>query len=595
MKVVLAQTNPTPGDFEGNYDQILTALGVGVSKGTTLVILPELSICGYLHRDMVYNELFVDKNLEYLRKVVAATASEANRGLYVVVGYIDRNLKGTGKPFRNMLAVIHRGGVVATYQKQLLPFYDVFDESRYCEAGTDLTVLKIDGVKWGFCICEDVWNDKGQDDYNYFLNPLQRYRDIGITNIISINSSPYVQGKPAARIKMAQEITEDGGTLIYVNQIGGMDDLVFDGHSFVAINGSLHFVCNGFSVVNQVVDIDSQKSYGLQIVEQGDVTNIHNMLVLGLRDYIQKSGFKEVVVASSGGIDSALVIALACEAIGAENVHAIRMPSKNNSSASSDDALQLHKNLGCHDYVAPISYESLLEETNVAYKSKVLSTKKYNAVADENIQARLRAIKLMHFSNAFGALALTTGNKSENATGYCTLGGDMMGGFAPIQDVYKMQIFDLCRWYNIHAYEIFKEFKDDCLIPEHILTKPPSAELAPNQTDEASLLPYDVLDPIIFAYVESYISNFEEFNKWALRQPTKILNPVHAFCVSDNAKAKYDRIIRLIDLNEFKRRQAAPGIKISRVAFGTGRRMPIVKKTQFYQEQFVNYIFKEKE
>lgn len=585
MKVILGQTNPTPGDFEGNFEQIQHAIGRGVTEKAKVVILPELSICGYLHRDMVYNELFADKNQEYLRKIVDLSATEPNRELYIVVGYIDRNLKGTGKPFKNMLAIIHRGGVVATYQKQLLPFYDVFDESRYCEPGMELTVLKIDGVKWGFCICEDVWNDKGQDDYNYFLNPLQRYRDIGVDHIISINSSPYVQGKPVARIKMAQEITQNGGTLVYVNQIGGMDDLVFDGHSFVAIGGNLHYVCNATTAIAATVDLNPQMSYGLPMVtgmtEADDMTNIHNMLVLGLRDYIRKSGFQDVVVASSGGVDSALVITLACEAIGAEHVHAIRMPSKNNARASSDDALELHKNLGCYDYEAAISYEALLEETNAAYAGKLQGP--YNKVADENIQARLRAIKLMHFSNAFGALALTTGNKSENATGYCTLGGDMMGGFAPIQDCYKTQIFALCRWYNVHAKEVFRSFNGKFVIPEHILTKPPSAELAPNQTDEASLLPYDVLDPIIFAYVEKYISSLGEFEEWSRHCPTKTWEPVHEFLISDNAEAQYDRIIRLIDLNEFKRRQAAPGIKISRVAFGTGRRMPIVKKTKFYK------------
>ena len=589
MKVILGQTNPTPGDFENNFSQIRHAISRGVTEKARVVILPELSICGYLHRDMAYNHVFIDKNREYVQKAVALSATEAPN-LYIIVGYLDHNTKGTGKPFKNMAAVIHGGAIVATYQKQLLPFYDVFDESRYCEPGTDLTVLTIDGEKWGICICEDIWNDKGQDDYTYRNNPLQRYRDIGVRNIISINSSPYVQYKPVARINMAKEITQDGGTLIYVNQIGGMDDLVFDGHSFVAVNGVLHYIIK--EPIAQMVTVDTNRSmsygYSMSVLEQQalDIDNIHNMIVMGTRDYIRKSGFQDVVIASSGGVDSALVICIACEAIGAEHVHAIRMSSKNNAQSSSDDALQLHCNVGCYDYDAPIDYESLLKETNIAYGT--YHGGNYNKVADENIQARLRAIKLMHFSNAFGALALTTGNKSENATGYCTLGGDMMGGFAPIQDCYKTVVYALARHYNQHGRTLLRA-KEDVVIPLNILTKPATAELAPqeaHQTDETSLLPYDVLDPIIMGYVENYICTLKEFYEWAANKftGTPHFTPVNKFCHEDGAEEKYDRIIRLIDLNEFKRRQAAPGIKVCRVAFGTGRRMPIVKKTKFYKE-----------
>jgi NAD+ synthetase len=571
MKIIVSQSNPTPGYFAGNIAQIFDAIRVGNSQNADLVVTPELSIPGYLCRDSMYNEGFVEENLKGLALIAEEMKSAINPQMAVVVGYIDYNRTGVGKPFFNSVAVIQNGMIVATYRKQLLPFYDVFDEGRYFEPGHDLTVVIVAGMKFGIVCCEDFWNDKFVDDYNYSNNPVAKYREIGINNLISVNSSPYTIGKPHFRAKMGEQVSSHNkGTVIYVNQVGGMDDLVFDGHSFVAKNGVLHHTCNshqGNFLVN------TRLEYGFQSApSQNDhVKNIREMLVTGLRDYIKKSGFSQVVVASSGGIDSAVVLCLACEAIGAENVHAIRMPSSISSKGSVDDAIALHKNLGCHDYVNPISYIEEVQKLKTNFSS-------HNGIphssATENYQARERAKALMFFSNAFNALALTTGNKSENATGYCTLGGDMMGGFAPIMDLYKTQVYALANTYD--------------KIPKNILTKAPSAELAPDQKDEESLLPYGILDLIIYGYVEKHISIFQTFKRtsdeygtWnipeAIFSYENYLPFLKAFFARPDAEDQYKRIIRLIDINEFKRRQAAPGIKLSKVAFGTGRRFPIVR------------------
>jgi NAD+ synthase (glutamine-hydrolysing) len=539
MKVLISQINPTPGDFEGNFEQICDALVQ--RKDADLIVFPENAIGGYLAKDMLYNDSFIESNLIYLHELVELSKDQ---NYFIVVGYVDRNTKGFGKPFKNMAAVIHNGTIVGKYQKRLLPFYDVFDEGRYFEPGSELCVVKIKGVKWGICICEDLWNDKGQDDYNYQNNPIQQYNEIGITNIIAINSSPFVVKKTAKRIEILQEISRaNQGMIIYVNQVGGMDELVFDGNSCVIKKGHNHFFSPFGKTSNDLVDLSENPGFWYD--NQTSLDQIRKILVLGLRDYIQKSGFKKVVVSSSGGIDSAVVLALACEAIGPENVYAIRQPSIYSSEGSKSDAELLHTNLGCHDYIFPIDFNPLLENLK---NTLTMKDGKYNPVADENIQARLRAITLMHFSNAWGCLALTTGNKTESATGYSTLGGDMMGGFAPIQDLYKLEVYDLARNYN--------QKKE--IIPNNIIEKPPSAELAPGQSDEESLLPYNVLDEIVKEYIENHVIDPKKFKEVSAED--------------------YYRIIKMIDRNEFKRRQAAPGIKVHKTAFGSGRRLPIVKK-----------------
>lgn len=556
MKTLICQINTTPNDFTGNAKQIVDGINEGERQLADLIVFPELAIPGYLCKDMMFRKDFVDKNLRYLQDIMAVCSDHYKP--YIVVGYIDRNYNGYGKPFRNMAAVIKGNLLVATYQKHLLPFYDVFDEGRYFQPGTEPTVVEICGKKWGICICEDLWNDKGSDDYNYQSNPLEDYRRHGIHHIISINNSPFVRGKPQKRIQMIKQSTEahfpNANTLIYCNQIGGQDELVFDGNSFIIENGLVKS-CAG------------DRLY--ETYETGHVSVIgalrdepYNMLKLGLKDYINKSGFKRVVVGSSGGIDSALVISLACDAIGAKNVHGIRMPSTISSSHSKDDAKKLHDNLGCHDHLVPIDHNPFIQQ--ILFNLQMHDP---NPIADENIQTRLRAIILMYFSNAFGALLLTTGNKTELALGYTTICGDMAGGFAPINDLYKMQVYEMARYYNKNIHNA---------IPENTLTKAPSAELAPEQTDEESLLLYPVLDAIVHGYVEHFIGDFEGF-KEAFHGGKLPNNKVVLEWLETDCKNDYDRMLRLINNNEFKRRQAAPGIKITPVAFGIGRRLPIVK------------------
>jgi len=567
MKTLMCQINTTPNDFLGNYQQVEDALlsAEKEKRHYDLIVFPELTIPGYLCKDMMFRRGFVEQNLDSLKKITEICYYE---GTTVIIGYIDRNYDGYGKPFRNMAAVIKEKRIIATYQKHLLPFYDVFDEGRYFEPGKSLTVIDIAGQKWGICICEDLWNDKGSDDYNYTFNPLEDYRKRGIYNIISINSSPFVRNKPKKRMEMISK-SADLGTIIYCNQIGGQDELVFDGNSFIAERGKIK-ACAGMNKYQEYDSTNKLDQWGSVVRDEP-----YNIIKLGLQDYLRKTGFKQVVVGSSGGIDSALVLAIACDAIGPENVHGIRMPSVISSDHSKNDAKELHDNLGCHDHLVPIDHDSFVRHilSNVGMPNP-------KPIADENIQARLRGMILMYFSNAFNALLLSTGNKTELALGYCTLYGDMNGGFCPINDLYKMQVYEMARFYNMNGRFPVKDGRPPNLIPENILTKAPSAELAPGQTDEASLMPYPILDTIVKAYVESYVADFRGFRDYCFGAEHFVNDPiVSKFASSPIHKdaCEYNRMIRLINLNEFKRRQAAPGIKITPVAFGVGRRLPIVQ------------------
>lgn len=559
MDAVLCQINTTPGDFKGNMAKMVEGMRVANKWCVDLVVFPELTIPGYLCRDMMFRKGFVEENLYCVQEIIKENNKlwlEGGKETTVVFGYIDKNHSGVGKPFRNMAAVVKNGILVGTYAKQLLPFYDVFDEGRYFEPGNQNLVIDICGEKWGICICEDVWNDKDIDDYSYRNNPLAQYRKIGVDNIISINSSPFVQGKPQKRIDMLTK-SSSGGYFIYVNQVGGQDELVFDGNSFVCDSGTL--------VASQGQDTYmrwSNRERGADVhFTDGSIAFLCNMLVIGLHDYVKKSGFEQVVVGSSGGIDSAVVLALACEAFGPKNVHGIRMPTYISSKGSKDDALELHKNLGCNDYLVPIEHDHFINEVH----PKVDMSRDPNKVAYENVQARLRGMTVMYFSNAYGIFPLTTGNKTELALGYATLFGDMAGGFAPISDLYKGQVYELAR----HLGKI----------PEQIINKAPSAELAEGQTDEASLMPYPYLDNIVKAYIEDYIADYVNFIQWCKDKFIGIERHqlVGTPGVPLDFKDRYEQMIRLINVNEFKRRQAAPGIKVSKVAFGMGRRLPICK------------------
>ncbi|MDA0789669.1 MAG: NAD(+) synthase [Proteobacteria bacterium] len=623
MRVCLAQINTTPGDFEGNLRRIITGIDRANESACDVVLFPELTIPGYLSQDLVYNKGYVDRNLEVLDEV-RDYSSRCHDRLHIVLGYIARN-PGVGKPLFNNAAVISHGQVISTYTKQLLPFYDVFDELRYFQPGQALAIQEIAGRSVGIAICEDLWNDKGTDDYHYEGNPLSQYRDAGVEVILSLNSSPYVHGKAQRRIEvigpglegvrlgppglgggsrpvtgqsMAPDGTEDSPrsnfdgamTVCYVNQRGGQDELVFDGRSFVLQGRRLLHLCDevyedSFDIVDLGAPDDPVNDEANGAVGSGQdggevmsyEARLFDLLVLCLRDYVHKSGFSEVVLASSGGVDSAVVCKIACAAVGAGNVHAIRMPSIFSSDHARGDAVALHRQLGCWDYEIPVMHEQVVAELNACYGvhgdelnlvRRTVSEGRYAAVADENIQARLRDVYLMHFSNAFGAMPLSTGNKTEAACGYYTH-FDMNFSFAPIKDLYKFEVMDIAR--------------ASPEIPDNIWRKPPSAELAPGQTDEASLLPYAVLDPIARAYVEEYISTFDGFRSWLHRVATreKITSDNAAlkrWLMSPGAATDFERILSLIGRMEYKRRQTCPGPKVSKVAFGIGRRIPIVEK-----------------
>ena len=567
MKVCLGQINTTPGDFSGNLAAMLKGIAAADEAAADVVVFPELSVPGYLSQDLMYHSRFIDRNLSVLDEICDFSRS-CSPSLFIVVGYIDRN-HGPGKPFFNMAAVIRGGEVVGTYKKQLLPFYDVFDELRYFESGTELLTFEIAGKQVGITICEDLWNDKGSDDYNHKSNPFEQYRRLGVDVVLSLNSSPFVSGKPQQRIDVIGPGTVDGPTVVYVNQYGGQDELVFDGCSFVMTNGKTQYLAANISSDSfEVVDVTETQETDLAL------PSLYELLVLCLRDYVRKTGFSRLVLASSGGVDSAVVCQIACDAIGPENVHAIRMPSIFSSSHSRDDAIALHKNLGCVDYEIPIDHEN-----TVSFLNSTLAKGKgddnlvvqkiddgYGHVADENIQARLRDLYVMHFSNAFDAMPLSTGNKTESACGYYTH-FDMNFSFAPIKDLYKFQVMEIA--------------KQSPKIPENIWRKPPSAELAHGQTDEASLLPYSVLDPIVASHIEDYVSTLDEFRAWTQRRGkdfSSAPSELDAWLESEQAEVSYQRIIRLIGRMEYKRRQTCPGTKVSRVAFGIGRRLPIVEK-----------------
>jgi NAD+ synthase (glutamine-hydrolysing) len=560
MKFLIGQINTTPCDFKGNLEQIKDGVLRAGDNDCKLVVFPELSIPGYLSQDLVFDHNFVEKNYESVGEVVEL--SKQFPELRIVLGCVDINTKGVGKPFWNMALMIRNGFIKARYKKQLLPFYDVFDEGRYFEPGKDSVVFHIDGVRFGITICEDLWNDKEQKENHYSVNPIQTYRDLEVDCLINISSSPYSKSKPFERQRIIDKASKSFPKgVIYVNQVGGQDELVFDGCSSYAQYGCPVFphvralmpTQDDSEACYRVFELDPEKKFAETRDQiRHSIKYVKNMLVMALRDYLNKSGFTSVVIGSSGGIDSALVICLAADAIGPENVHCIMMPSVHSSDHSLSDAKALHKNVGCKEYEIPIEHTDLV---NILY-AKTSPDNPYNSVADENIQARIRGSYLMWFSNAYGALTLTTGNKTELAIGYATLYGDCCGGYAPICDLYKMEVYDI-------AKKLYGDW-----IPENIITKEPSAELADGQLDSNELLPYPFLDIIVELYVEQNVHTWDIF----LSKVSK-----ETFINGGVTEEEYNNIIRRIDTNEFKRRQYPPGTKISKKSFGIGRRIPIVK------------------
>jgi NAD+ synthetase len=579
MKITYAQINTTPGNFQVNYAQIFSAIQKAIEDKSDILVFPELAICGYGVMDLMYNPGFIEKNLNYLQMVCQASNQYAG---HIFIGYIENNVTGIGKPFRNVAAAIHSGVIIGKYFKQLFPFYDVFSEGRWYEPGTELCVVKIKGKRVGIVICEDIFNDKGQDDYNHHNNPVAKYRDLNVDMLVSLNSSPYVKGKPVFREQMIGEIvrsfpdTFEG--IAYCNQYGAQDELLFDGNSMFVDNrrnvriAPLIIPVGEKYAEGRIVTIDTghydESLNGDDTIRDPTGDTMHySMLMLGVFDYARKTGFKGIVLGSSGGIDSAVVIAMGTLIFGKENVYGIRMPSIYNSAASSDLALELHKNLGCNDFLVPITHMPLLEHLNQGLR---LAGTKYNEVADENLQSRMRGQVSMHMANALGLLAVGTCNKCEAATGYFTLFGDSANLFNPLIDLYKLEVVDFAIWLN--------RMLNDA-IPREIITRPPTAELKPGQTDEASLMPYKWLDRVVRLYIEQNVITFDAFREIIAKEITGIYvnHEPDLNKLIEITEKEYNRIVGIIERNEFKRRLVSMGPKLTKKSFGTGRRVPVVK------------------
>ncbi len=541
MKVALAQIDTTVGDIGGNEEKILQAYSRGVAAGVDLVILPELATTGYPPRDLLLKSGFVSKNLEALDRLAAATKKVA-----LLTGYVGRNEKRPGREFTNSVALLQGGKIIATRVKTLLPTYDVFDEDRYFEPAIENSALEFNGGKIGLTVCEDVWNDEDfWRDRRYRRNPAIELAETGARVIFNVSASPWHLGKNKVRREMLSQLAAKAkAPLVYCNLVGGNDELVFDGAS-LAFNARGELLAEGKMFEEDFIVVDLDKAPAIEHKPLPDEEKVYKALVLGLRDYLHKCGFKSALLGLSGGIDSALTAVIAVDALGRENVRGVSLPSQFSSQGSLDDARILAENLDIQYDVVPIQPMFLASKEQL----KNVFAGRPEDTAEENIQARLRGVILMAMSNKFGSLLLTTGNKSELAVGYCTLYGDMCGGLAVISDVPKTMVYRISKWIN----------REREIIPAASITKAPSAELRPNQTDQDSLPPYDVLDAILEDYVVNCRSAAEMIKSGFDEQTVR-------------------RVVRLIDFNEYKRRQAAPGLKVTSKAFGVGRRIPIAQK-----------------
>ena len=539
MRVGFAQINTTVGDIKPNAEKILAAYREASRQGAQLVITPELALTGYPPQDLVFKSGFVPQTLEQLRVLHDEIGT-----VPLLVGYVDFNPKKTGKPFVNSCAVLERKRPIRKIFKTLLPTYDVFDEARYFEPADDQQPIELLGQKVGITICEDIWTDKYLRHDLYHCDPVERLVGQGATVVLNLSSSPFSVGKPALRRAMVTELAlQHRIPFFYCNAVGGNDELIFDGNSFVIDKeGATTARLASFREQIAVVDCDAPAIVETAMPAEEE---IFRALVLGVRDYFAKCGFRSAVLGLSGGIDSAVTAVIAVEALGKENVTGVSMPSAYSSSGSLDDADRVAKNLQIERLVIPI--KEPFEVLKSQFK-EVFAGLKEDAT-EENMQSRLRGLILMSLSNKFGHLLLTTGNKSELAVGYCTIYGDMCGGLAVISDVPKTMIYRLARWINRHRE----------VIPVNSITKPPSAELKPNQTDQDTLPPYETLDAILQLCVEEQLD------------PAEIVD--RGF---DPEIVRW--IQRRVDINEYKRRQAALGLKVTSLAFGIGWRMPIAQR-----------------
>jgi len=572
FRLALAQINATVGDLRGNRDRIIENIRCAEHLGAELIAFPELALTGYPPEDLLLKPSFISDNLAVLHEIARETGD-----IVAIVGCVDRQ-----DDIFNAAAVLYRGHVVHLYHKQFLPTYGVFDEDRYFRPGSEAPVLCLGDVRLGVNVCEDIWHAVG---------PTNAQALAGAELIVNINSSPFSDQKPAFRKKMLATRAADNHVIVaYVNMVGGQDELVFDGCSLV-FDPSGELLCQGKAFEEelllvdldvagvfrerlhdprrrkghlrheadrpaQVIHIDSQRRHVAErpplplrdpVRELEPIEEIYQALVLGTRDYVCKTGFREVVIALSGGIDSSLVATIAVDALGPRNVLGVSMPSRYSSQGSKDDAALLCEALGMRLETVPIEgpFSAMLDALEPIFRGRDPD------ITEENLQARIRGQILMAISNKFGSMVLTTGNKSELATGYATLYGDMAGGFAVIKDVLKTRVYELCRYRN--------SIGPNPVIPENVLTKPPSAELRPDQTDQDSLPPYDVLDAILVAYVEEDRSMGELVR---LGFPQDLVR----------------RVVGLVDRAEYKRRQAPPGVKVTARAFGRDRRLPITNR-----------------
>jgi NAD+ synthetase len=545
MKVALAQINTTVGDIAGNEAKILAAYRRGEAAGVDLVVLPELAIAGYPPRDLLLQRQFIEQNLAALQRLRTATGQTG-----LIVGYIGQNEAGPGREAANAAALMQQGRVLAARTKTLLPTYDVFDEDRYFEPATENQPVEFNGLKLGLTVCEDIWND---GDFwpkrRYRRNPAMDLIHAGVQVLFNISASPWHLGKNQTRHAMlASLVTKAQCPLVYCNLVGGNDELIFDGGS-MALNASGQLIARAALFKEDWIIVDTASGGSLSPETSSDEEKLYHALAMGLGDYLHKCGFTSAVLGLSGGIDSSVVACLAAEALGPENVHGVSMPSQYSSQGSLDDARLLAQRLGIRYDVVPIqpAFVTLKELLKPLFAGRPEDT------TEENIQARLRGIILMALSNKLGSLVLSTGNKSELAVGYCTLYGDMCGGLSVISDIPKVMVYRLARWIN----------RQREIIPLASITKPPSAELRPNQTDQDSLPPYEVLDAILEAYVVQG------------RSPAEI-------ATADFDMATVKKVVNMINKSEYKRRQAPPGLKVTTKAFGVGRRIPIAQR---YREE----------
>ncbi|ADI64925.1 NAD+ synthase [Trichormus azollae] len=552
MKITIVQLNPIIGDLPGNAQKILETAQQAVSANARLLLTPELSLCGYPPRDLLLNPSFVEAMNTTLQKL----AKDLPPNLAVLVGTVVKNTEAYingGKTLFNSIAWLEAGKIKQYFHKRLLPTYDVFDEKRYFEPGLQANYFSLDDINIGVTICEDLWNDEEfWGKRSYAVNPIADLSILGVDLIVNLSASPYTVGKQKLREAMLQHSAVNfQEPVIYTNQVGGNDDLIFDGRSF-ALNLQGEIICRakGFETDLLVVEFDETQR-DLQLgsispVYESEDEEIWHALVLGVRDYVNKCRFSEVVLGLSGGVDSALVAAIATAALGKENVLGILMPSPYSSEHSLTDALALAVNLEIKTHILPIG--ELMQGFNNSLVELFAGTE--FGIAEENIQSRIRGNLLMAIANKFGYLLLSTGNKSEMAVGYCTLYGDMNGGLAVIADVPKTRVYSLCNWLNFHSNRE--------IIPQNILTKPPSAELKPGQVDQDSLPAYEILDDILQHLVHDHQSGEQ-------------------IVASGHDSAIVNRVLQMVARAEFKRRQAPPGLKITDRAFGTGWRMPIAR------------------